>query len=218
MGWENELAKYFLLILKTSVMASIIPTYNEKELLKQVSEGDEHAFGILFHHHWDHIYTVAFSITRSAALSEDLVQDIFLKIWLNRDHLTSVEQFDNYLFIVARNAIYTSLRRDGIRESFLRSLTEASGTTGRTPEEELLAKESGRLIHEAFLQLSPQQQAVYRLSREGGLKYEQIAEQLGISKSTVRNHMVKALQYIREYLQAHADGLLLTICLLTATL
>jgi RNA polymerase sigma-70 factor (family 1) len=205
-------------------MEPIIPTYyNEKELLQQVSEGDEQAFGALFHHHWDHIYTVAVSITRSAALSEDLVQDIFLKIWLNRTQLTSIEHFDNYLFIIARNAIYTSLRQNGVRESFLKGLRDSSENTSattadRTPEEELLAKESKELIHEAFLRLSPQQQAVYRLSREGGLKYEEIAEQLGIAKSTVRNHMVKALQTIREHLRANADGLLLIICLLNAVL
>ena len=87
-----------------------------------------------------------------------------------------------------------------------------------TPEEQLLSKESRQLIHNAVSLLSPQQESVYRLSREGGLKYEEIAEQLGISKSTVRNHMVKALQTIREYLQAHAEGLLLAICLFAATL
>ena len=182
-----------------------------------VAAGDEKAFGRLFHQHWDHIYTVALSITRSVTTSEDLVQDIFLKIWLNRSQLTSIEHFDNYLFIVARNAIYTSLRQTGIMESLLHKLQDPA-TASWTPEEELLAKESGRLIHQAVSQLSPQQQEVYRLSREGGLKYEQIAQQLGISKSTVRNHMVKALQNIREYLQANTDGLLLILCLLSAVI
>ncbi|HEY4290962.1 MAG TPA: RNA polymerase sigma-70 factor [Puia sp.] len=193
------------------------PKLYEKDLLRMVAAGDEKAFGLLFHQHWDHIYTVALSITRSVTTSEDLVQDIFLKIWLNRSQLTSIEHFDNYLFIVARNAIYTSLRQTGIKESLLQKL-EDPGTASWTPEEELLAKESGRLIHQAVGQLSPQQQEVYRLSREGGLKYEQIAQQLGISKSTVRNHMVKALQNIREYLQANTDGLLLILCLLSAVL
>lgn len=200
------------------------PQLYEKDLLRMVAAGDEKAFGLLFHQHWDHIYTVALSITRSITTSEDLVQDIFLKIWLNRSQLTSIEHFDNYLFIVARNTIYTSLRQTGIKESLLQKLEDPGtaswtpGTASRTPEEELLAKESGRLIHQAVNQLSPQQQEVYRLSREGGLKYEQIAQQLGISKSTVRNHMVKALQNIREYLQANTDGLLLTLCLLSAVL
>ncbi len=193
------------------------PKLYEKDLLRQVAAGDEKAFGLLFHQHWDHIYTVALSITRSVTISEDLVQDIFLKIWLNRSQLTSIEHFDNYLFIVARNAIYTSLRQTGIKESLLQKL-EDPGTARWTSEEELLAKESGRLIHEAVSQVSPQQQAVYRLSRESGLKYEQIAQQLGISKSTVRNHMVKALQNIREYLQANTDDLLLILCLLSAVL
>ena len=182
-----------------------------------VAAGDEKAFGLLFHQYWDHIYTVAVSITRSTTASEDLVQDIFLKIWLNRSQLTSIEHFDNYLFIIARNAIYTSLRQTGIKASLLQKM-EGPGTANLTPEEELLAKESTKLIQQAVNQLSPQQQAVYNLSREGGLKYEQIAQKLGISKSTVRNHMVKALQNIRESLQANSDGLLLILCLLSAVL
>jgi RNA polymerase sigma-70 factor (family 1) len=184
----------------------------ERYLLEKVGEGDEKAFGLLFHQHWDHIYTVALSITHSSTVSEDLVQEIFLKIWLNRQQLPSIENFDDYLFIIARNTIYTSLRRTGIKENFLQKLESPRAV--RTPEEELLAKESRELIRNAILQLSPQQQEVYRLSRETGLKYEQIAQQLGIAKSTVRNHMVKALQKIRDYLRAGSVDLLLFLCLL----
>lgn len=190
------------------------PLYNEKELLNQVAEGDETAFGNLFHAHWDHIYTVAFSLTKSAAQSEDLVQDIFLKIWTHRKQLSAVDSFDDYLFIIARNTIYTALRRNSRKDSFVRGLMQLSQTAGLTPEEEVSAKESLAILHKAFQQLSPQQQAVYRLSRDEGLKYEQIATQLGISKNTVRIHMIKALQSLRQYLKEHADGLLLAICLL----
>lgn len=197
-------------------MEDTTPIY-EQDLLRKVAEGDEKAFGQLFHQHWDHIYTVALTITRSATIAEDLVQDIFLKIWLNRSQLTTIEHFDNYLFIIARNAIYTHLKRTGIKQSILQKLN-TPGDTDRTPEEELLAKESRKLVHDAVSRLSPQQQEVYRLSREGGLKYEEIALRLGISKSTVRNHMVKALQNIREYLEANTDGLLLILCLLSAVL
>lgn len=194
------------------------PSYSEKELLRLVAEGDEKAFGALFHEHWDHIYTVAFTVTRSPALAEDLVQEIFLKVWLNRKKLTSIDHFDNYLFIIARNHIYTALRKEGRSTGFLREIEKIPAGVSLTPEQALVQKQSRELVREAFEQLTPQQQAVYRLSREGGLKYEEIAAQLGISKSTVRNHMVMALQQMRDYLRKHSDGLLLIVSVLSSTL
>lgn len=189
------------------------PSNTEKELLKRIAEGDDKSFSYLFHAHWDHIYSVAYSITKSSTLAEDLVQDIFSKIWTSRKKLIAIERFDDYLFIIARNTIYTALRRQSRSDSFVRELMRIGQAAGQTPEEELSAKQSHALIQEAIRQLSPQQQSVYRLSREEGLKYDQIAEKLGISKNTVRIHMIKALEFLRQYLNMHRESLLLAFFL-----
>jgi RNA polymerase sigma factor (sigma-70 family) len=77
-----------------------------------------------------------------------------------------------------------------------------------------LHKESKELISRAVQRLPEQQRAVYNLYHEQGFSYEKIAEQMGLSKNTVRNHMARANQSIRDYLSGHAEGLLLLVCLI----
>jgi RNA polymerase sigma-70 factor (family 1) len=196
-------------------------TYNEPELLRLTAQGDESAFKSLFDQHWDHIYTVAFHLTKSVPLAEDMTQEIFLKVWLNREKLKDVEQFDNYLFIVARNHIYNVLKKENrennLRQPLLDWFEQQRGNPEQqhqTPEQQLLLKESAELIRQAVRRLTPQQQAIWKMTRDQGLSHEQVARELNISRNTVRNHMVNSLKTIREHLNDHASPLILILCLL----
>ncbi|HWJ28602.1 MAG TPA: sigma factor, partial [Flavisolibacter sp.] len=84
---------------------------NENELIQGVLQGDEKAFRQLFDHYWPGIFSVAFSLTKSSVLSEEIVQDVFLKVWLKREQLATVNNFPGYLFTIAKNHIYNELRR-----------------------------------------------------------------------------------------------------------
>ncbi len=182
---------------------------NENELLLLVAEGDERAFRQLFDHYWNKIYSVTLTLTKSAALSEEIVQDVFLKIWLKREQLPSVEKFDAFLFTVARNHIYNELRRKTMEQPFVEHLEQHFLESSALPEQVMLVKETKLLIDKAVQQLPEQQRAVFELSRNEGLDYNAIAEQLGISRSTVKNHMTKALQFLRQYLNTHRGELVL---------
>jgi RNA polymerase sigma-70 factor (ECF subfamily) len=183
--------------------------YNENELLLQTAHGDEHAFSRLFLHYWDHIYSVAFAFTKSPVLSEEIAQDVFVKIWLNRSELPSVKKFDAYLFIVARNHIYNILRKKSVEQPFVKHLEQHFLESSALPEQELLLKETNQLISKAVERLPLQQRSVFELSRHDGLDHISIAEKLNISRLTVKSHMNKALHFIRNYLQAHSNLLLL---------
>ena len=172
-------------------------SYNSDHLISQVAAGDETAFRRLFHIYWDNIYSVAFTFLKSQVVAEEIVQDIFLKIWLKRAQLPAVENFDNYLFIIARNHIYNELRR----KTGNRMVEEEENSS--SPEQQLLLKETGRLIDEAVRQLPRQQRTVYELSRNGGLDHASIASHMGVSRLTVKSHMTKALHSIRTYLSRH---------------
>ena len=84
---------------------------NETTLLRDVAEGDGKAFRLLFERYWRSVYGVALAFTKSPGLAEEMVQDIFLRIWLKREKLSDVEKFDDYLFIVARNHIFNKLKK-----------------------------------------------------------------------------------------------------------
>ncbi|MDQ3842822.1 MAG: RNA polymerase sigma-70 factor [Bacteroidota bacterium] len=176
---------------------------NENELLLLVSKGDETAFRQLFDHYWDKIYSVALTLTKSSALSEEIAQDVFLKIWLKREQLSSVEKFDGYLFTVARNHIYNELRKKTMEQPFVEQLEQHFLESSALPEQMMLLKETKQLIDKAVELLPDQQRAVYEMSRNEGLDYTAIAGQLGISRSTVKNHMTRALQFLRQYLSEH---------------
>src|SRR6478735_11143470 len=84
---------------------------NEKELLALIAKGDEIAFSKLFFQFKDRIYSIAFKLTKSTIAAEEIVQEVFLKIWLKRASLTEIENFSAYLFIIARNDVYKGLKQ-----------------------------------------------------------------------------------------------------------
>lgn len=185
----------------------------DHELIIRVSQGDEKAFRQLFNRYWDNVYSVAFAFTKSSVFSEEIVQDVFLKIWLKREHLASVTKFNAYLFTVAKNHIYNELRKKTAEQPFVEHLNQHFLESSALPEQQLLVKETKQLINKAVRQLPGQQQAVYELSRNEGLDHAAIAERLSISKLTVKSHMTKALRFIRHYLQVHDDMLLIVSCI-----
>jgi RNA polymerase sigma-70 factor (ECF subfamily) len=180
-------------------------SYDEISLLSAIAKGDEAAFRQLFDQYWDNIYGVAFAFTKSPVIAEEMAQDVFVKIWLKREHLPQVKKFGDYLFIIARNHIFSELRKKILEQPFSDHLLNYFQETGNTPENRLLLRETEQLLQKAIEQLPPQQHLIYCLSRDQGLNQEEIAAKLDISKNTVKSHMSKALQFIRNYLQMHAE-------------
>lgn len=134
---------------------------------------------------------------KSPQAAQDIVQDVFLKIWIQKENLLLIREFKPYLFVTARNIIISSLRNKVFHE-YLND-DEQQEESILLPERKLLFKESVRLLREAVGMLPQQQQMAYKLSREG-MSYEEIAQQMGISRLTVRNHISKALDYLRKCL------------------
>jgi RNA polymerase sigma-70 factor (family 1) len=192
--------------------------HNEKELIRRIADDDEVAFRELFERYSDNIYGVAMAYTKSAGSAEEIVQDVFVKIWMNRNKLMQVERFDDYLFIVARNYILNYLRNNKKNKQFTTQLLDHFGEYTITPEDEFLVKESQKLIEQAVAALPPQQQMVYELRRRQDLSLEQIAGQMNISRNTARNHLNQALKQIREHLRTHSGDALFLACLVQLAL
>lgn len=178
-------------------------TTDDRQLSSEVAEGSEAAFKTLFKRYYDHIYGVAFAFTKSPAMSEDLSQDVFLKIWFKREMLRTVEKFDSYLFMVARNHILNELEKRVKEEQFTDDLHNYFREVNNTPENYMIHKEAEEIISNAVSRLPAQQQAVFRLSREEELSQELIAEKMNISVNTVKSHMNKSLRFIRHYLRKY---------------
>ncbi|RXK83611.1 RNA polymerase sigma factor [Filimonas effusa] len=179
---------------------------SDMELLSRMAEGDANAFQKLFYQHWEKIFSIAVMYTKSEVLAEELVQDIFLKIWLHREKIQDQSNFQGYLFITARNHIYNKLRIKS-QETEYRQELHAHFADSRAADDLLILKQSQELIHQAVESLPPQQRKIFILSRYEGLTLEEIGAQMGISPLTARAHMRKALASLRSFLQQHSGDL-----------
>lgn len=175
---------------------------SEKELLLKVAGGDEAAFRVLFDHHQPLLMTYVFSVTKSVPFAEEIVQDIFLKIWMTKETLAKVNSFKNYLFIVSRNQAINFTKKLG-RELEKRSEYEGyvkMEVAGQGTDEELATHY--HLIDQAIDRLPPQQQKVYLLSRHEGLTYQEIGDQMGLSPRTVKRYIRISTDSIKGFIGA----------------
>ncbi|MBC9930008.1 RNA polymerase sigma factor [Chitinophaga qingshengii] len=191
----------------------ITRSYDESSLLVSVAGGDERAYRSIFDHHWNRIYQVARSMLRDPDDAREAVQLVFIRLWEKRAHLPQVENFDAWLFIVARNTILSQLKKKATEAVMLADDLPLEDQL--TPEMVMEYKQTSLLIQEALTRLPPQQLQVYKLSREKGLTHAQIAEQMNISPATVKSHIIRALHTLKAYIHERGGHTLLIIWLLS---
>lgn len=190
-----------------------IALLDERQLLMEVAVGNEAAYKRLFVHYWDQIYSTAFLFTKSRELSQDLAQDVFAKVWVRREKLKEVHRFDAFLFIIARNVIIDRLRKKVFNAANETSLMEYFADPSLAPSEKVEMKEMKDIIRRAIDVLPAQQRTAFCLSRFHGLRHEDIAARMGISKDSVKSYIVRALVHLRKYLAEHSEVIPL-LCLL----
>jgi RNA polymerase sigma-70 factor (ECF subfamily) len=181
---------------------------NERDLFVRIGNSDAIAFSQVFHAYNRRLYPFVFKLVKSEALSEDIIQDIFAKLWANRHLLPDVENPKSYIFTIAANVTKKQLKLLA-KENLLMTDSEhwPVKSESNNTEEVIFLKESEQVLSDAVGNLPPQRQLIYRLSREEGKSYDEIAEKLNISKNTVRNQLVEALKVLRKAMH-NAAGLI----------
>ncbi len=171
-----------------------------------MSEGNENAFRTLFDQYRDKIFSIAHKITKEDSSAEDVVQEVFIKLWLNKEKLPHLDNFAAYLNTVTRNHIFSQLRRIATEEAYLTELITTANAE-RFSSDEIAYGELKKMLTNAIANLPPQQKKVYQLGKLEGKKYDEIAAMLNISKETVKDHMTKATASIKRQLLRN-EGLL----------
>lgn len=172
----------------------LTPGQNFSECLYQVSQGNQAAFAQLLRSCWNKVYTQAITYLKDPALAQEITQDVFMKIWSVRSTLPALENFSNYLFIVSRNEIISALRKKG--QGFANPDKDMVANL-MLPDEQLQYKEFHHRILLAIEELPPVRKRVFKMSRLEGRSYDEIATELGISRNGVKDHIVKALNFLR---------------------
>ena len=171
-----------------------------KYLLFSIAEtSDRMAFNELFSHYFPGLVSFANSIIKERQLSEEVVEDVFLKLWENRRTLTSIRNFSHYIYTAAKYASFNALKsrkrrvNEEIGDDFVLSYNHS--------ENKILSKENLRLIEGTINSLPPKCRIIFRLIKEDGLKYEETAQLLGISVKTVECQMSIATKKLIEQLR-----------------
>jgi RNA polymerase sigma-70 factor (family 1) len=179
-------------------------TYTDKELLLQVADGDREAFRQLFNLYKLRLYSFVLQMTHSRVDAEEIVQDVFTKLWLSRETLVGVDYPGKYIYTIARNKTLNHLTRLARDRRLLHQLWVNVSHHDNATQEIIQAQESQQLISKAISLLPAQRQTIFQLSREQGLTHEEIAARLGLSKSRVKNLLVEILKHIRDYLARYS--------------
>jgi len=175
------------------------PLNNEKELLLNVASGNEHAFRSLFNLYHQQLGKYIFQLTENMELAEEVVQDVFLKIWIKRQALADIQNFKAYLFVISKNHALNCLRKQAKEWLQEKELQRPDYTSFMINEGE---NPYYIWLDEAIDQLPPQQQKIYLLSRHEQLKYTEIAAHLNLSKETVKKYLQIANSSITQYMHS----------------
>ena len=168
-------------------------------MLHRIAAGDQTAFGELFRTYHQRLGAYIYRLTESLPAAQEIVQDVFLKIWLKRASLPEIQSFEAYLFTAARNHVFNYLKkiaRERNQEELLQAGLESADTVVSTEEPGIYYE----LLDEAVEHLPRQQKQVYLLHRREGLSHAEIAVRMQLSVETVKKHMSLALRAIRDHL------------------
>ncbi|WP_188315887.1 RNA polymerase sigma factor [Chitinophaga agrisoli] len=182
------------------------PPHDERGLLEKIAQGDKEAFKIIHDHYWTAIYETAISFLKSREWAMDVVQDVFVKLWIKRAGLPAIENFKAWLFITARNELISALRKKLQVNAVNQNYSDRYDVQTPLPDDDLIGKQLELLLNQGIAQLPARQKLMYVLTRNQGLSHDEIAGKLGITQKTVSNTTTLALQNLRKYLQEHGDA------------
>lgn len=176
---------------------------DERKLIEKIVEGDEQAFSVLFFKYLPVLHIFAAKFTKSEDAAEEIIQDSFLRVWLNRDKLAEVDNVKAYLYKYVSNECLSYLRKklkeDRVVDAFVAKQQNSHNNTVET----INLNEVTKIIAIAVEKLPDQRKNIYQLSRRDGKTIPEIAEILNISPNTVKNALVIALKSIRIHLDQH---------------
>lgn len=180
------------------------PPYDETEVLKKLSQGEEKAFRAIYDRYRKKIASFTWQLTGSEELTDEILQEVFVKLWINRSKLNDIHNFNAWLHTVTRNLVSDSLKKIAKEKAVVRSLTGTFDTADWNDYDNIVfGNENEHLLTKAIDRLTPQQRQVFLLSKDQGRKNDEIARSLGIHPMTVKNHLVNAKRSIMEYFKEH---------------
>lgn len=188
--------------------------YNQKYLLELIARSDQQAFTELFHFYRNRTYTHALAFVQSSQLAEEIVQEVFLQLWIKREQLPSIDNIEAYLNTMVRHRAFRTLKNIARYNSILQGSDQSEWHFSQQLQELVQQKEFAAIIREAVAVLPPQQKQAWQLNREQQLPRVRVAEIMGLSPETVKVHLAHAMRSVKAYCQARIEFAIIFLLLL----
>ncbi len=172
--------------------------YSDQVLMQEIKAGNMMAFDALYKNYSRKLYRFSISILKSSEEAENIVQEVFLNLWLNREKIENNSSVKYYIFSIAYNSSISIIREKIKKTKFIEYLRTLQDINQESVDLQIEYKELEERLTMIIDSLPERQKEVYLLHRIEGLKYSEIAERLNISVNTIENHMSRALKTIRE--------------------
>lgn len=186
-------------------MQNFLP-YNERELLLLLSGGDETAFGTIYNEYQSRLYLYIYPFTRnSKEETEEVIQDVFVKLWMRKEALPAIENFPKYLFRMARNQ-FLDMQKKKIGYQTAIKAQRHNQSEFRSPiYENIIFNEYTAVAKSAIDSLSPQRKRIFIMRYENDMSFDEIAGSLNIAKTTVKRQLYEAVTIVKDYLLKHGE-------------
>lgn len=172
---------------------------SNKDLLVLLRKGDMLAFDTIYERYCKRLYGFVLRYIKQEADAEEIVQEVFIKIWEARSRIDVYSSFESFIFTIAYNTTISLLRKRVNEKKYLEHLGSLQQfDNGNEIIDEIQFNELNEKVQSLLNELSPRQKEIFLLSREEGLTHDEIAKRLNISKNTVKNHMVTALLFLKS--------------------
>ncbi|WP_127127037.1 RNA polymerase sigma factor [Pseudoflavitalea rhizosphaerae] len=181
-------------------------TYTDEQLVQLLQSGNQRVFEEIYERYHKRVYAYLAGFVKDNSLAEDLTHEVFMKIWDIRMQLQVHSSFSSYLFRICHNKAINALEKIAVDNKLRNRVIQHLQTHSSTQVQDTGAiKEYDQLLENALETLPPQRRKVFRLCREEGKTYDETAALLGISRNTVKEHMVKAQKTLRSFLDEKGD-------------
>lgn len=177
--------------------------YNEAKALALLEQGEERGFQQLYDRYALRVARIGYKYLQSSRLTEDLVQEVFSTVWVERTQFAGADNFQSYLFTCTRNLALQYLKRLGREEAAKKKFLSRKDHSNNNIDDYMLDQEYAALVHQAVSSLPPQQKLVFTMAKDDGMSHKDIAQQLELSQATVSNHIVLAIKFIKLRVLRH---------------
>jgi RNA polymerase sigma-70 factor (ECF subfamily) len=189
-----------------------IEEHIDAKLISKFKNGDREAFRKVYESYCEPLYRFAYSYMKDSFEAEEIVQDVFLKIWVKREEVDEQKSFKSYLYRITVNKVFNELKHRVVKQKYEQHALNFDQTTRETPESSIQFQELNKKLDLLLTQLPEQQRNIFIMSRWKGLSNAEIAENLSLSIRTVENQIYRAAKFIKLHLNDdYPIGILLIV-------